>query len=322
MKKNVFPILKIIVSVILLIYLFTIVPLPKIISSLASAKIILVLAGLILSATVVFLSAAETKYLTKIQGLNLSVFSIIKIHLATSFYSLFLPGILSGGVIKWYKFSRRGTSISAASVILFNRFLEIYFTVSIGFLFLLASSSMSYENKYTSIWFLAFLCLTLIYGCLFSKKLSESFEKLFLKFFVPKAVMAKAERLIGAIKQFQNMQIKHHFQILGLLFLYHSIGIIVFFCFTKSLNIDISFWTIGWMRSAVNISVMIPLSFFGLGIREGLLVFLLGQYCISASDSMALSFLLLSRSLLIAFIGGVFEFIDFVFRTKLGWSVL
>ena len=117
--------------------------------------------------------------------------------------------------------------------------------------------------------------------------------------------------------QFQNLRLKDHLEILVLLFLYHRIGVLSFFCFAKSLDINLSILVIGWIRSAMAIAIMIPLSFAGIGIREGTLVFLLGQYGVMQSDSMALSFLFLFRSLLTSLVGGVFEFKDFTFAKKI-----
>lgn len=52
---------------------------------------------------------------------------------------------------------------------------------------------------------------------------------------------------------------------------------------------------------------MLPISFAGLGVREGTLVFLLQPYGVSATDAVALFFLFFARALLVAGIGGLFE---------------
>ncbi|HSM47576.1 MAG TPA: lysylphosphatidylglycerol synthase domain-containing protein, partial [Draconibacterium sp.] len=102
-------------------------------------------------------------------------------------------------------------------------------------------------------------------------------------------------------------------EIFGLLFLYHLIGVVAFFCFAKSLNIDVNIWVIGWVRSAIYILVMLPFSFAGFGIREGILVFLLSKYGVLPNDSMALSFIFFfSQNLLFSLVGGLFDFKSFI----------
>ena len=117
----------------------------------------------------------------------------------------------------------------------------------------------------------------------------------------------KIVRFIEAMQQFRNLSLKNHFEIFGLLILYHGIGILSFYCFAKSLNINISIWAIGWIRSAMSLAIILPLSFAGLGVREATLVILLGYYGVLPSDSMALSFLFFLRNILSSLVGGLFE---------------
>jgi len=77
--------LKIIFSIIILGYLFSIIPIQKIWLAIQSADIIFILIGILLATPISYLSAFETQYLTKIQGMSISVFEILKIHLESFF---------------------------------------------------------------------------------------------------------------------------------------------------------------------------------------------------------------------------------------------
>jgi len=319
MNKNILLALKIIISGAILIYLFSIVPISAILSSIKSADIILLLIGMILASPISYLSALETQYLTRIQGMNLTVFEIMKIHLSTSFYGLFLPGTLSGGAIKWYKFSKHGNKSSAAAVVVFNRFLEILIIVLIGILFSFPALYNAGNKKLTVVLGTIFLLLIMLYILLLSKTSLNFFEKFFFNLpLFPKTfrIKEKIGKFIEAMHQFQNLSLKDHFEIVGLLLLYHGIGVVSFFCFARSLNINVDIWIIGWVRSAMAIAIMLPFSFVGLGIREGTLVFLLGQYGVMPNDAMALSFLFFCRNLLSSLIGGLFELKEFIFSKK------
>jgi hypothetical protein len=317
MKNKILLALKIIMSGILLTYLFTIIPFSEILSSFKSAEIIFVLLGVILAAPINYLSALETNYLTKVQGMTLSVFEILKIHLITSFYGFFLPGTLSGGAVKWYKFSKHGNKSSAAAVVVFNRFLETFIIVFLGMFFSFPVLSGLGDNNFIPVWILFFLAMVLIYFLLLNRTSLNFIDKAFLSLPVFSLIKEKISKLIHSMKQFQNLKLKDHFEIIALMLLYHGLGFISFYCFAKSLNINVSIWVIGWVRSAMAIAIMLPFSFAGIGIREGTLVFLLGQYGVEQSDSMALSFLFLFRSLLTSLVGGFIEFKDFTFSKKL-----
>src|SRR3972149_11698835 len=179
MKKNILLSVKIILSGLILVYLFSIIPISKIWTSIQSAEIILVLIGLALLAPIIYLSAFETRYLTRIQGMSLTVFEIIKINLATNFYGLFLPGILSGGAIKWYKLSRHGKKSSAAAVVVFNRFLEVLIIVFLGIFFSFPSLVALQNINLIAIWVLIFIAMVMTYILLLNKTALNFLNKIF-----------------------------------------------------------------------------------------------------------------------------------------------
>ncbi len=316
MNKRLILILKIILSAILLAFLFSRIPLNEIINSVFSADLYMFLSGLLLVIPVIFFSALETGYLTRIQGLDLSVFEILKIHLGTSFYGLFLPGILSAGAVKWYKFSRFGGKSAAAAVVVLNRFLEILMTVFIGILFSLPVLYSIGNQKIFILMLILFVVLVIIYFLLFKKSVLSFLEKSLLIIPLPVMVKNAISKFSDSMSRFSNLRLKDHLEIFGLLFLYHGIGIVSFLCFSKALNIDLSIWSIGWIRSVMALAIMLPLSFAGLGIREGTLVFILGHFGIKSDVSMALSFLFFFRNILSSVAGGLIEFKEFIVSKK------
>ena len=80
-----------------------------------------------------------------------------------------------------------------------------------------------------------------------------------------------------------------------------------FLCFARSLDIELCFVHIGWIRSVVAVLMMRPISFAGLGLREGSLVLLLPPYGVAESDAVALSLLLFANNVAIKLLGGLVE---------------
>jgi len=64
-----------------------------------------------------------------------------------------------------------------------------------------------------------------------------------------------------------------------------------------------------WIVALVMLAQTLPITVAGLGVREGLFVFLLGQYGVSAATSVALSLVVFSVTLLFGALGGVLEVI-------------
>ena len=75
-----------------------------------------------------------------------------------------------------------------------------------------------------------------------------------------------------------------------------------------ALGIEINFLNMGWIQAVVLLATQLPFAVAGgLGIREVTLVALLGTFGVSADLSLALSFLIFVRSILIGLLGGLIE---------------
>lgn len=318
MKNKISLVLKFIISGVLLVYLFTVIPFSKILSSIESADFLLVIVGILLGISIKYFSAFETRYLTKAQGITLSTLKILKIHLTTSFYSFFLPGTISGGAVKWYKFSKHGNKSAAAAVVVFNRFLEILMTIFIALFFSFTILNSTGNQEFFIPLVLIFIFMIILYLMLLNNTGLNFIENTFLRLHLPKLIKKAAEKSITAMRQYQNLSLKDHFEIIGLLFFYHGIGIISFYCLAKSLDINLSFWIISWVASTTSIATMIPVAFAGLGVREGTLIFLLGQFSIKPDVAFALSLLLFSRSIFVTLIGGLLELKENILLKKVG----
>jgi uncharacterized protein (TIRG00374 family) len=315
-KKKLVLIAKILLSGFILAYLFYLIPLKEIINSILNTDLHLFAAGLLLAVPINYFSAVETQYLTRIQGLDFSALEILKIHLTTNFYGLFLPGILAGGAVKWYKFSKTGKKSSAAAVVFLNRFLEVLMIVFVGIIFSFPAFYSPGNQKLFAALILTLLSMVILYFLLLSETGLGFILKIILALPLPDFLKKMIRKFSDAMLQFNKLTLKEHFKIIGLLFMYHALGVVSFFCFAKSLDINLNIWIIGWIRSAISLAIMLPLSFAGLGIREGSLVFLLGQYGVKPDLSMALSFLFFSKDIMSSLLGGFFELKDFTLHGK------
>lgn len=300
-------VIKILISVSLLSYLLITISFNEILNSLKSAETIFVIIAVLLAAPINYLSAYQTHYLTKIQKINITILAILKVNLITSYYNLFLPGILSGGVIKWYQFSKHGSRSSAAAVVVINRFIETFVTILLGLLFFIPEQYKSGNKESLYFLSLSFLLLVLIYVLLFNSRINQLLVILLYKISIPKTLKNKAHNFLIAMHQFRILTIKDHFEVIGIVIFYNLIGVLSFYFFVKAMSINLGVFTIGWIRSALAIVSLLPFSFAGFGIREGSLIILLNQYGVAPHIAIALSLLLFIRNLLTAALGGVLD---------------
>lgn len=88
----------------------------------------------------------------------------------------------------------------------------------------------------------------------------------------------------------------------------HLLSIIAFYLLSRSVGVDLPIVFIGWIRSTMILSKMIPISVSGLGLREGTTLYILSAYGSPTEIALAFSLLVFVVSDLIpAFIGGILE---------------
>jgi uncharacterized membrane protein YbhN (UPF0104 family) len=113
--------LTIVVAGALLYYVFRVVPFADVMRSLRSAQIGKVVLGLALLLATRIIAAVRMKLLTDKQGLSFTLLEIFEISTTATFYGLILPGTVSGGLVRWYKLARQGSSVGALASLTWDR---------------------------------------------------------------------------------------------------------------------------------------------------------------------------------------------------------
>src|SRR5665213_4392939 len=117
---------RVLISAALLYLVARKIPLQTFLHSLRQVNLPLMLASYLLIPVMGYIDANRTKMMADIQGLTLSINQIVRIGFITSFYSLFLPGYLAGGVIRWHRMARHDKKpAQALATIVFTRLLSL-----------------------------------------------------------------------------------------------------------------------------------------------------------------------------------------------------
>jgi len=314
MNKKIIIILKIIFSLILLTYILIKVPFNNILHSIKSSDFLLIIFAFLLIIPFVILSSIQTKYLTSVQNASLSLSDILKINITTRFYSLFLPGTLSGGPVKWYKLSKYVSKSSAAVIVVFSRFLEILVVIVLGLLYSIPSLVFNRYEKLLIMWCILLVFFISGYFFIFSSVVLRKIETLLNKIHLLPIIDAKIMNLFNSLRLFKKLSIKNHLEIFGIMITYHLLNLISFYLLAKSLDISINIWILGWIGTVITILTLFPVSYSGLGIREGSLIYLLGLYGVRPDHAVALSLLVFLKILAIASVGGLIELKDFLLK--------
>ena len=95
----------------------------------------------------------------------------------------------------------------------------------------------------------------------------------------------------------------------------HLVGVILMTVLGRSLGLDLDPLTLGWIRSAVLVVTLVPISLSGLGLREGAFAVLLVPLGVKGEQAVALSLLVFGTTQVVpGLAGGIVEAIGFIQR--------
>jgi hypothetical protein len=303
--------LRLIASAALLGGIFWFIPFTDVIAALRSVKLGYAMAALgvmLLTAYIDALALWLPLDRARVPGTRWSVF---KIKMITRFYGQFLPSELMASVLKMHRLAgptKQWGEVAAA--LAFCRLVSMLVLVLLGFC-LWAIEMPGGAGRWAG-YLLAAMAAALL-GAHFvvaSHSANRIVQRLFSmrgfgwlrgKFY--DKAMSVAQTTVDSYRLFGNTMIPIIFMALSR----HVLGIISFMLTALSLDIHLSFLTIGWIRVVIHALLMLPISVAGFGVREGSLVVLLQEYAVSPNDAVALAFLLFALALLANSIGGLFE---------------
>jgi uncharacterized protein (TIRG00374 family) len=295
------------IAAILLIYLFNQIPLESVIAAVRHAELAPFLAALLISFSIQPVIADRLRRLGATQALYLSTPKVIQINLVALFYGLFLPGgNIAGNFIRLYSFSgNEKRYVEAGIIILLDRlFAAITLCVTgIIFLFWESTSNAVHLLKVMTASVALLLAVTGIL-CVCIPRLNLRNRKM-----VPQIVAANLlSKLHAPLQRLRNLSPGIVCVVSGISFAAHLLGILTYYLATQALGLDLGIVTIAWIRSAMILATMVPISVAGLGIRETTTYLLMSNYGVLGKDSIAFSLLIFIITILApGLIGGFWE---------------
>ena len=299
--------LRLLVAAAVLAYLFHRVSPSYVLDAMASTRPVPLLAAFLTAFASQLTVAARLKRLADVHELKLSLFEVLEINLATLFYGLFLPaGNFTGIAVRFYKMSKPQKNYAGTVVSLFfDRMVATINLCVVGVVFWLVDFPP--DSWPILVLLLSGLAILLtVYAAVFLP--------------LPLPMVADLQRRIGSLLPRQLEAIRRAMRtsralprsalmyVFALSILAQLLGIVAYRLVASSLDLDIWFLSIGWMRSTAMLLATLPVSVAGLGVREGTLFVLLSHYGIAAGDALAFSVLVFAATILpVALIGGLSE---------------
>jgi glycosyltransferase 2 family protein len=253
-------------------------------------------------------TADRLKRLCVAHGHGWSTLEIFQINLATRFYGLFLPGgNFTGIAIRFYKLTGDHKHYLGTAVALFyDRIAATVTLCALGAGFWLAERPDDSWQALAAILaaLLVMVCALLI---LFGKSPGRLVTR--LRHMAGRVGGVKLHTLRQAVRESRSLSARQMFYVYSLSVGAHLLGVVGWYLLSESLGLGLSLTTVGWVRTAMILATMIPISVAGLGLREGAALLLLTTYPgVENEDAIAFSFLVfIVTTLLVGLMGGLIE---------------
>jgi|Deesub1362A_J573_1020465.scaffolds.fasta_scaffold05353_2 hypothetical protein len=293
---NFLPWLRLLFGLFLLFLLLLKTDLNRIFKIFSDLNLIWLLTAFFLAVVAVLLSAWRWQVVLKAQGVFLSLFYLFALYLEGLFFNNFLPSSIGGDAVRFAELGKDIEDYSASfSSILAERVLS---SITLGFISFTAALFILPELKRLFFWVLIFF---LVCGALFFLFLSA--PQIFLRSSSQLVEKYKLKSVSGELLKVRNA--KCIFEVIMLSLLFQLSLVFMNWAIFLSMGVDLNplfYFIFIPITQAVS---LIPLSFNGLGFREGSYVFLFGYVGISSTLSLTAALVFLFLVIILSLVGGV-----------------
>lgn len=298
-------------SAALIVGIFWFIPFADVIAALREINIWLAAVGLLLMLTSAYLEAIALWLPLNRVGIKTSSWTVFEVKMISRFYGQFLPSELLASFVKLHRLA--GPTKQWAEVVAglaYTRLVNMLVLALLGLVFW-AIEMPTGPGRWVGVLLggmsatLVGIHLTIVSPAVnrlaqrvFSMRIFNLFRGGLTDKFVKLAqTMVESYRLFGDTLTTVTL----------LAVVRHLMGIFGFSVIALSLDIHLSYVTVGWIRVVLHAVMMLPISLSGIGVREGSLVILLQEYSVPPSEAVALAFLLFALTLVANALGGMFE---------------
>ncbi len=257
--------------------------------------------------------AVKYRFLIKKTSLALSISRLVAINYISRFYALFLPSALGPEAVRWYKVTknRPGKSFFLASTI-FERLIFLMILLLFGTIPLFLNSDnvqiALLRQRITPLLSVSFLFLTTGLVFFFVPELKNKFVHI-IKSRIPVLKNSKINQFLINFEIKQNIQLIIA-PLLALSLLWQFFFLARMFFLFLSLNLPLTFMDVTWMGSLVLLLQVLPVSFAGIGVREGAYAYLFTLFDMAPEKGILIGVLFFTQMLVFAIIGALLTLLE------------
>ncbi len=257
--------------------------------------------------------AGKYRLLVRNTPLDLPVRRLLVIQYISRFYALLLPTALGPEAVRWYKVTkdRQGKSFFLAATA-YERILFLLTLIGTGLIPLLLVRQhpeiIALRERIAPVAAVACALLLAAWIYLFYGKIQETVNR----FMKNRLRIRESNRLSQLI---DNLAIKDRSLKLLILLVLATLGwqlffVIRIFLLFQAMGLSFGFFEAAWMGSLVMLLQVLPVSFAGLGIREGAYAYLFSLYSLPPEQGFVIGLLFFTQMLVFAVIGAILNLFE------------
>ncbi|MFO7761132.1 MAG: lysylphosphatidylglycerol synthase transmembrane domain-containing protein [Desulfobia sp.] len=304
--------LKLAISLALVFYLCRLIDFQAMKGALTRVDISFWILSTILGVASIVIHAWKYSILVKNTEIEHSVSQMFRINLITRFYALFMPTALGTEAVRWCKVTggrKDGTGFLAAT--LFERSIFVSLLLAAGLIPFLIYPSPD-DNLEQLIFTTAPILISALVLCL-----------IFISYFVfssfQEMVRSVSAKILPAKKWGEWLKIRVHnfglsqgspylyFRIILLTIAWLMIYILRVYFLTRAVDVPLEIIDISWMASLVLLLQMLPISFSGIGVREGAYAYIFAIFGLPPESGILVGLLFFMQMLVYAAMGWIVE---------------
>ena len=318
-KKLAKLLIRILVTTVLLIWVFSKTDLEQFLQTVKSARWQYLIALWIFAIILFWIRSIKMRFILKKQYCIISTNTVFGATVVTCLYSLILPGIISTGV-KWYILKKgTGKSSNVLCSMIYNQWLIMTIMTVFGLVALMFTDPATLSITGTrNQWLFSVVCGILLIAViavsitLLNSKTGGKFTKALEVLLrpLPEKIRLKGLQVLEQITTFQTAGTSFHTKVIAASTFDTLIGgVIGYILAAKAANINAPIETFIWLCAIIYILGRIPVSIANLGIREAMVVVTLAPYGVNEPQALLMSMILFSILIVMAVIGAAYQII-------------
>ncbi len=275
-KKVLVPIIKILISIILVVFLLAKLGLRDIASQFTAANLWWLVVGIIAFTLSNLLGSFQWHLLMKARGIEIPLMKVISYYYVGLFFNNFLIGYVGGDAIRIYDVSKSsGNSSHAISTVFFDRLLGFVMLTTLALVSGVAWRNIFHSKLVIFVLLIIFACWVISFIVLFNERFAERIGWIF-QFVFSRKVKNKIREIYSSINSFKHDK-KLIISVLVISFIVQNLRILVHIYAALSLGIEIHIKYFFIFIPVIALLSSLPISIGGIGIREGSGVALFSQ---------------------------------------------